>query len=167
MLPVCMAANGVLAVRGRRAFARKLVVRQSPDALSPASGQKPKPTPEAARRIAPAGVLYLTEDVVVPIQNGLKGIAAGTEVKLVRESGDVLQVTDGGQPFALKKRQATDDLDVVDAIRKRVAADEAANEISRQQQEELLVKQQREQIEFLRTHPLASPTPTPSPTVQR
>ena len=74
-----------------------------------------------------------------------------------------MQVSDGKDEFEVKKSQVTNDLDIAAIIQKRAAAAEAASENFRAQQEEILLKQQRDQMEFLRTHPLSAPTPTPSP----
>ena len=106
-------------------------------------------------------MLYLTEDTTLPLQYGLEGLPAGTAVKLIKATGDTVQVDESGKVFTMRRNQVTDDLDVAAAVQKRTAATEAANEAARQQQEAVLVKQQRERIEFLRTHPLATPTPTP------
>ena len=129
-------------------------------AATPARKASPAPSPPPEHR-APTGVLYLTEDTTLPLQYGLEGLAAGTTVKLVKETGDTVLVDSAGRQFTMKKTQVTDDLDVAAAVQKRTAAIEAADEAARQQQEAVFLQQQRDQIEFLRTHPLATPTPTP------
>ncbi len=111
---------------------------------------------------APAGVLYLLEDTLVPLPHGLQGVVAGTEVRLVKVDGDMVQVAIDDIQFTIKKTRVTDDLDMAAAAKKRAAAVESTDEAIRQEQEAVLVKQQQEQIEFLRTHPLATPTPTPA-----
>lgn len=102
-------------------------------------------------------------DATVPIKGGLKGVLAGSAVRLVKDGAATMQVTDGQDQFEVKKSQVTNDLDIAAIIQKRAAAAEAASENFRAQQEEILLKQQRDQMEFLRTHPLSAPTPTPSP----
>ncbi len=135
-------------------------------AASPAARGTPTPKPVVEHR-APLGVLYLLEDVTVPIRHGLKGIVAGTEVRLVGDDGETVRVTDGDYLFTMRKTQLTDDLDIAATARKRTAAIEAANEVCRREQEAVFVRSQHEQIEFLRTHPLVSPTPTPTPTPKK
>ncbi len=129
---------------------------------TPVREAEPKPKPMVERR-APAGVLYLLEDTSVVINNGLQGFVAGTEIRLLKANGDLLQVAAGDCQFTVKKAQVTDNLDIAAAVRKRAAAIEAANEASQRLQEAALIKQQHDEIEFLRTHPLATPTPTPTP----
>ncbi len=127
--------------------------------IDPATLPAPKPTP----RRAPDGVYYLTEDMSVPIKGGLEGLPAGTRVQLVRDQGDSLVMANGDHQFTVRRWQVTDNLDRATAVQRQTAASEAASVASLQQREAELVKQQREQVEFLRTHPLAAPTPTPSP----
>ena len=128
--------------------------------VTPTPKVEPSPKPTREHR-APPGVLYLVEDTTVPLKDGLEGLVAGSPVKLVKVIGDSVLVASGDHEFTVKKTQVTDDLDIVAVVQRRAAAIEAADEASLQQQESVLVKQQREQIEFLRTHPLATPTPTP------
>ena len=80
----------------------------------------PTPTP-VVHHYAPEGVFYLTEDATVRLKAGLKGVVAGTPVKLVKDGGDTLQVTDGQDQFEVKKTQVTNDLDIAAKIAKQAA----------------------------------------------
>ena len=113
---------------------------------------------------APEGVFYLTEDATVRLKAGLKGVVAGTPVKLVKDGGDTLQVTDGQDQFEVKKAQVTNDLDIAAKIARQSASQEAASENFRAQQEAALLRQQHDQVEFLKAHPLSAPSATPTPT---
>ena len=134
----------------------------------PTPTPKPTPTPvptppPVAHRYAPAGVYYLTSDATVRLKAGLKGVVAGTAVKMVAEGTDVMQVTDGEDQFMVKKSQLTNDLDIAATVQKRAAADASEGASFQQAQEAALLKQQQEQTEFLSTHPLGGPSVSPSP----
>ena len=122
----------------------------------------PTPTP-VVHHYAPEGVFYLTEDATVRLKAGLKGVVAGTPVKLVKDAGDTLQVTDGQDQFEVKKTQVTNDLDIAARIARQAASQEAASENFRAQQEAALLRQQHDQTEFLKAHPLSAPSGTPTP----
>lgn len=135
-----------------------------PQTPTPTSSVQASPTPKLIERHeAPAGVYYLLEDTAVPLKNGIRGISAGTEVKVIKDEGNMLQVIEGDFEFTIKKTQVTNNLDIAATIQRRAAAINSANERGLQQQQAILIKQQQDEIEFLRTHPLATPTPTPSP----
>lgn len=122
----------------------------------------PTPTP-VVHRYAPAGVYYVTEDITVRLKAGLAGIPIGTPIKVLKDNGETLHATDGTNEFDIKKSQVTNDLDDAAAITKRAAAAQAADDDARAAQQAVLVKQQREQIEFLRMHPLGGPAPSTTP----
>ena len=106
----------------------------------------------------------MTEDVTVRLTGGLMGVTAGTPVTSVKDNGETLQVTaDGRQQFTVKKSQLTNDLDVAQLILKRAQAAQAATDAYQAQQSAVLIKQQQAEIEFLKTHPLAPSSPTPTP----
>lgn len=109
-------------------------------------------------------MFYLTDDVTVPLKSGLRGVPAGSPVRTIKDTGDTMQVTDGQQQFEVKKAQLTNDLDVALVIQRRSAANQAAGDAFRDEQERILIKQQQDQIIFLRDHPLSAATPTPSAT---
>ena len=96
----------------------------------------------------------------MPISGGLEGVAAGTEVRLVKDNGAKVLVSYNDHEFSVWKTQVTNDLDTANAVRKRAAGVEAADAATRQQRESTYVKQQRDQTDFLKTHPLATATPT-------
>ena len=129
---------------------------------SPTPTPLPTPTP-VVHRYAPAGVFYVTEDFTAHIPGGLVGVIAGTQVKQLKDDGDTAQVTDGSTTFDIKKTMLTNDLDIAAAISKHSAAVEAATNAARADQDALATKQQQDQLEYLKTHPLAAPTPTPTP----
>ncbi len=120
----------------------------------------PTPTPYV-HRYAPEGVFYVTEDLSVRLKAGIAGIIAGTPVKMLKDNGDTLHVNDGINEFDIKKSQVTNDLDIAAAVIKRATAANAADDATRAAQEAIYLKQQRDQIEFLRTHPLSTQKATP------
>ena len=122
----------------------------------------PTPTP-FVHRYAPAGVFFVTEDFTAHITGGLVGIAAGTQVKQLKDNGDTAQVTDGTTPFEIKKTMLTNDLDVAAAIIKRSLAVEASTNAARAEQDAVAAKQQAEQIKYLQEHPLSTPLGSPTP----
>ena len=133
---------------------------------SPMPTPVPTPTP-VVHRYAPPGVFYVLEDVTVRLSGGLLGVTAGTEVKMLVDNGEVMRMTDGRDQFDLKKSQVTNDLDIAASTLKRAGAAAAASDQFRAQQDSLLQKQQQAELDYLRTHPLATATPTPSATPRR
>lgn len=125
----------------------------------------PTPTP-VPHHYAAEGTFFVTEEVTVRLKAGLLGVAPGTQVKLVKDKGDTVTVTDGTQQFDLQATQLTNDLDVADKIQKGTQSAEAAGVVFQRQQQAAYEQQQKAQIEFLRTHPLGGPsisgTPTPA-----
>ena len=131
---------------------------------TPVPTPTPKPTPTPyVHRYAPPGTYYVTEDITVHLKAGLAGIIAGTPVKMLKENPDTMQVTDGINEFEIKKSQVTNDLDTAEVIIKRANAANAADDAARSAGEAVYLKQQRDQIEFLRTHPLSGPAPSTTP----
>lgn len=126
----------------------------------------PTPTP-VVHHYAAEGIFFVTEEVTVRLKAGLMGVAPGTQVKLIKDKGDTVTVTDGTQEFDLQAAQLTNDLDVAAKIQKGVQNAEAAGAVYQRQQQAVLEQQQKAQREFLRTHPLGGPattgTPTPAP----
>ena len=114
-------------------------------------------------RYTPEGTFYVTEDISVRLKAGIAGIIAGTPVKMLKDNGDTMRVTDGINEFDLKKSQATNDIDAAAIIIKGAAAAASADDAARAAQEAVYLKQQHDEIEFLRTHPLAVPAATPTP----
>ena len=134
----------------------------------PTPTPKPTPTPlptptPYVHRYAPEGTFYVTEDISVRLKAGIAGIIAGTPVKMLKDSGDTMHVSDGINEFDIKKTQVTNDLDVASDVIKRANAANAADDAARAAQEAVYAKQQRDQIEFLRTHPLSTPTGSATP----
>ena len=95
------------------------------------------------------------------IPGGLIGVAIGTEVTLLADKGDKVLVTNGRDEFELRKSQVTNDPRLSALIIKRAQATQAEQDQYQAQQNALLIKEQQENLEFLKTHPLASPPPTP------
>ena len=105
----------------------------------------------------------MIQDASVRLPAGILGVLAGTEVRALKENGDTLHVTDGHDEFDVKKSQVTNDLELAARIRKAADASASADDRARAQGEALYLKQQQEQIDFYKTHPLATPTPTLTP----
>lgn len=126
----------------------------------------PTPTP-VAHHYAAEGIFFVTEEVTVRLKAGLLGVAPGTQVKLVKDKGDTVTVTDGAQEFDLQAAQLTNDLDVAAKIQRGNQSAEAAGAAFQRLQQAAYEQQQKAQVEFLRLHPLGGPgttgTPTPTP----
>ncbi len=94
---------------------------------------------------------------------GLLGVEAGTRVQRVADKGDTMQVNDGRDTFEVKKSQLTNEIEAAMVLQKQAQAIDQANDQFRAQSDALRQKQQADYLEFLKTHPLAVPTPTPTP----
>lgn len=105
----------------------------------------------------------MTEETSVRLKAGILGVLAGTEVHLLKDNGDTLHVTDGHDEFDVKKSQVTNELEIANRIRRASDAAASAEDRAAAQRQSLYLKQQQEQIEFYKTHPLATPTPTLTP----
>lgn len=69
--------------------------------------------PEApAKRAAPDGVFYAMQAFSITTDAGVRGIRAGTQVKLIKDAGATLRVSDGQQEFDVRRELLTNDLDV-------------------------------------------------------
>lgn len=67
-------------------------------------------------RLAPQGVYYVAERFSVQTSSGVYGFSVGKQVRLVREEGENLVVTDGVKEATVTPRQVTNDLTVVKAL---------------------------------------------------
>ena len=142
------------------------VITTPPPTPKPTPTPPPTPTPlptptPVVHRYAPDGIYYVTEDFTAHITGGLVGVTAGTQVKMLKENGDMAQVTDGTTPFEVKKSQLTNDLDIAAALVKRSQAIEASTNAARAEQDASAAKQQADQIKYLQEHPLTTPVPSP------
>lgn len=130
----------------------------TPSTPTPTPTPTPKPTPV---KFAPEGVYFLTEDVSVRLPAGILGIVAGTQLRLLKDNGEMLHVTDGHDEFDVKKSQVTNEYDIARRVQKDssvAAADDARAQAAAQA---LRLKQEHDQIEYLKAHPLSTPTPSP------
>ena len=109
------------------------------------------------------GVYYVTRDTTVRIPGGLLGVSQGTEVVLVADKGDKILFTNGRDQFELSKSMVTNDPKAEAELVKKAQAAQEVQEKLKAQQNDLLIKQQKAEVEFLRTHPLATPTPKSTP----
>ena len=131
----------------------------------PTATPEPTPTPTVpvvVRQAETGAVYYVTREITVRIPGGLLGVAIGTQVTLVADRGDKLLVTNGRDEFELLKSQVTNDPRMSALLVKRAQATQAEQDQYQAQQNALLLKEQQENLEFLKTHPLATPTPTPA-----
>ena len=74
--------------------------------------------PVSQHRLAPPGVLYLTQRVAITTDSGITGYAPGTAVRFVSEGSSGVRVRDGSDEFLVQRSQLTNDLDIVARIRK-------------------------------------------------
>ncbi len=82
----------------------------------PAPTPTPAPTPQV--RLAPEGVFYVTKAFSMQTSDGIKGFPVLKEVRRIREEGEDLIVSDGEAEGRAPKANFTNNLDVVDLIRK-------------------------------------------------
>jgi hypothetical protein len=98
---------------------------------APASGT-PKAGPEVpipvapVKRLAPPGAFYAVQGFSVTTDSGVRGIRAGTPVRLIKDSGATLRVTDGQQEFDAKREYLTNDLDLASRVAAQQASQQAA-----------------------------------------
>ncbi len=103
----------------------------------------------------------MTEDISVWLPTGVLGVVGGTQVEMLKDNGDKLHVTDGHDEFDVRKSLLTNEYEIAQRIRK-ASDSRAADDARVQAQAEVLrLKQQRDQIEYLKAHPLSTPTPSP------
>lgn len=88
-----------------------------PAAAGPAGGA----ALPAARNLAPEGTYYVIQSISITDDSGIVGITPGTRVTLVEDKGASKLVSDGRNKFEVTANQITNDLDVVDQIRKAQA----------------------------------------------
>ena len=97
------------------------------------------------------------------LPSGILGIVAGTQLRLLKDNGDTLHVSDGRDEYDVKRSQVTNEYDIARQVRKASEAAAADDARAQAQAEALRVKQEHDEVEYLRLHPLSVPTPTPSP----
>jgi len=81
----------------------------------PTPAPTPAPTPQV--RLAPDGVFFVVKAFSMQTDDGIRGFPILKEVRLVREEGDDLIVSDGQAEGRAPKANFTNDLDVVDRLR--------------------------------------------------
>ncbi len=92
------------------------VVKATP---APAPAPAPEPAP---KRLAPQGVYYAIQRISVTTDEGIRSIAIGAGVKLVRENGPQLVLNDGKSDFTATRTQVTNDLDEAEKALRPVGA---------------------------------------------
>ena len=78
------------------------------------------------KRLAPEGVFYAIQAFSISTDDGIRGIRAGTPVRLIKDGGATLRVTDGQQEFDAKREYLTNDLDVAAQASGQQASQQAA-----------------------------------------
>jgi hypothetical protein len=68
--------------------------------------------PTQQRRLAPEGVFFLTERMILRSNSGVVGFAPGTRVRVVQDKGETFNVTDGSTTFDVPADELTNDLDL-------------------------------------------------------
>ena len=139
-----------------------------PPTPTPTATPIPSPTPTpivpvVVRQAATEGVYYVTKEATVRIPGGLLGLSIGTQVTLIADKGDKVLVKNGRDEFELNKSQVTNDPRLSALLVKRARATQAEQDRYQAQQDALLHKEEQENLEFLKTHPLATPTPASAP----
>ena len=96
---------------------------------------EPRLIPNA--RLAPAGVLYVTESFKVTTEDGIIGFPKGKKVTLIREEGDQYIVTDGKVEGKSSRDSFTKDLNVADTVLAEVNRELHAIQKSHRSQKQL------------------------------
>lgn len=100
----------------------------------------PVPSPTPAPRLAPEGILYVTERFSVSTDTGLHGFSVGKQVRLIRIDGPNYLVTDGLTEGSAPATSFTNDLDVLDALVSKGAVQRKTQE---QRQQEIINESKR------------------------
>ena len=94
--------------------------------------EKPKlkpdlPMPAApSKRLAPDGVFYVVQAFSITTDAGVRGIRAGTPLRLIKDGGTTLRVSDGQQEFDARRESLTNDLDIAAQASGQQASQQAA-----------------------------------------
>ncbi len=100
------------------------------------------------KRLAPEGVFYAVQAFSVMTEDGVRGIRAGTPVKLVKDNGTTIRVTDGKQEFDAKREHLTNDLDLASqAVGNQVSQQAATAEWHEKQKAMAAVSEQQKMAE--------------------
>ncbi len=103
------------------------------------------PMPVApAKRLAPEGVYYVVRAFSVANDDGVRGIRAGTPVKLVKDGEPMLRVTDGRGEFDARREYLTNDLDIAAQVSAQSSQQAAANAEWQQKQQALAAMNQEQ-----------------------
>lgn len=110
------------------------VLKQEPTPTPAPLPEPPKvvepepPIPVApVKRLAPEGVFYVVQAFSVSTEDGVRGIRAGIPVKLIKDVGATLRVTDGQQEFDARREFLTNDLDIAGQALGQQIVQQAAN----------------------------------------
>lgn len=122
----------------------------TPKPAAPTPPEPPTPVPPV-KRLAPEGVYFVLYPVSVTRDEGITRIREGTQVKLLKEAGETVHVTDGRIEFDVQKGYLTNDLDVIARLRGQQLAQQAqvstltATEIEKQKQEQAAKRERQAQ----------------------
>ena len=112
-------------------------------------------------RLAPEGILYVTERFSVATDSGLHGFSPGKQVKLIRIDGANYIVSDGQIEATAPSTSFTNDLDIVDALVSKEAIQRKTHEQRQQESadeskrnKELLDAQRKQDVRTARTKQL-------------
>jgi hypothetical protein len=81
----------------------------------------PPPPPPETRRLAPPGVLYVIQYASVRTASGVVGFVPGARVRLVKDKGDTITVSDGTLKADVPVDNLTNDLDLAALAARRDA----------------------------------------------
>ena len=110
LISVVLIALSVLALRYYRTRPRLATTTPIAAQPLPTKTDPPVVAPQQ-RRLAPAGVFFLTERVALAMKSGVVAFAPGTCVRVVSTNGDIFRVTDGTTTLDVSREKLTDDLD--------------------------------------------------------
>jgi hypothetical protein len=131
--------------------AQSNVPQQAPS--TPADAPATQPTQQ--RRLAPEGVFFLTERMILRSNSGVVGFTPGTRVRVVQDKGETFSVTDGSTTFDVPADELTNDLDLAalvarsDAKSQQTVAHwiERQNAAGRQQHDDYIAMLEQQQQE--------------------
>ncbi len=90
---------------------------------------EPKPVAQIPeKRLAPEGVFYFVKAFSLTTDSGIRGVRLGTPVRLIKDAGTTMRVTDGRDEFDVQKDYLTNDLGYVEKMMAQIGARQAANE---------------------------------------
>lgn len=94
--------------------------------------------------LAPEGIFFVTENISIMHDAGVIGIAPGTRVRLVKQKGPLMLVSDGKNEFEVAPDQVTNDTVVAQKLLQFDQAKQSTLAEMQAQQKNALLEQERQ-----------------------